>query len=199
MCTFFRWDRLFLGMKLAFGFIKIPGNSSYSSYTFSHSLCSYFTAARKGMIGSLSFYFLQKFRMSLILLFCLEFEFLKRFLRHLSSLCSPCNSNISARVQKYLLLHRRTSVHVLSSWAPTPQARCSGEFHWHFYVRPDINARFSFYYRYGRAYCPLEQWSLWRAHYSSSGWQDKWIWILRAVRNRKWNPEDSEKSLLRCH
>jgi hypothetical protein len=45
-----RWDRVFLRMKLAFFFITIPGNSSYNSYTFAHSLCYYFTAALKGTI-----------------------------------------------------------------------------------------------------------------------------------------------------
>lgn len=134
--TFFRWAWLFLGMKLAFRFIKISGNSSYNSYTFAHILCSFFTAARKGMIRSLLFSFLHQFRMYLIL----EFEFLMLFLRHLSSLWSPANSYINARVKKHFVLH------VLSSWIPTREARVSGEFHWHFYVRLDIHARFSFYY-----------------------------------------------------
>jgi len=193
MCTFFRWAWLFLGMKLAFRFIKIPRNSSYNSYTFAHILCSYFTAARKGMIRSLLFSFLHKFRMSLILDLILEFEFLTLFLRHLSSLWSPANSNIKARVKKHFVLH------VLSSWIPTREARVSGEFHWHFYAKPDIQARFSFCFWCGRVYCPLEQCSLWRAHYSSSGWQDKWILTLFAVRNRKGNPQYSEKSLLLFH
>lgn len=155
MCTFFRWDRVFLGMKLAFRFITIPGNSSYNSYTFAHSLCSYFTAALKGMIESSLFPFLQKFRMSLILLFCFEFELLMRFLRRLSSLWPPCKQKYQCKSVEALFVAQ-------TNLCPRPivlnpnTPRDLGEFHWHFYVRPDIHAHFSFYSWCGRAYCPLE-------------------------------------------